>query len=234
MPLVKLEIVITLKQLIIELDEGKPALKPLLVSLEGEHFVHAKARADVTQEVDVVEVGQPVLVVVRKSRLSVEADEAVKMRLDCLDIFINLLVRNHLTHFGFAGRISDSGSAAANQSDTDMAEFAQMAEGKKGNHVTDMEAGSRWVTADLKSNRFLVHQIRKPLFISALGKKSAFFQYFKCFVHFIFPYFLSARYIFENQRKVSTEIEDFPIKSLIEHSQHVPILAEIRILFNNM
>ena len=43
MLLVQTEVVITLEQLIVEFNKGKPALKTLFVCLKRKHFVHTEA-----------------------------------------------------------------------------------------------------------------------------------------------------------------------------------------------
>ena len=77
--LVELEEIVALEELIVELDEGEPGLHPHLVGLEGEHAVDREMPADVAQEVDVVEVGEPILVVGGEQGLPVELQEVVDL-----------------------------------------------------------------------------------------------------------------------------------------------------------
>ena len=65
--LVELEEIVALEELVVELDEGEAGLHPHLVGLEGEHPVDREVPAYVAEEVDVVEVGEPVLVVRRST-----------------------------------------------------------------------------------------------------------------------------------------------------------------------
>ena len=110
---------------------------------------------------------------VGKGSLSVEADEAVELLLNVFGILVNLLVRNHLSHFGLAGRVADSGSAVTNERDSDMPLLPQMTEREERNHVSDVKARPRRVTAHIKCDRAFVHEVRKSLLVRTLREKTA-------------------------------------------------------------
>ena len=55
--------IVALHDHVVELEEGQTALPALLVALEGQHLVYAEACAYLAQNVDVVEIHQPVGVV---------------------------------------------------------------------------------------------------------------------------------------------------------------------------
>ena len=59
--------VVALHDHVVKLEEGQTALPALLVALEGQHLVYAEACAYLAQNVDVVEVHQPVGVVYHDS-----------------------------------------------------------------------------------------------------------------------------------------------------------------------
>ena len=63
MPLEQLKEVIALHEHIVELQKGKPNFEPLFVAIGRQHMVYAEQRADVPQEVHIIQREKPIRVV---------------------------------------------------------------------------------------------------------------------------------------------------------------------------
>ena len=174
-PLMQTVKVVSLQKLVVKFNKRKSALKTLLISFKSKHFIYRKTRTNIAQKINVVQVSKPVFVIFAEGSFSIKTDKSVELSLNVLNIRINLLVRNHLTHFCFAGWITNSCSSAANKCNSVMSGSAQMSQCKKRNHMSNMQRRSGRITTNIKSNRSFIHQIRKSLLVRTLSKKTTFF-----------------------------------------------------------
>jgi hypothetical protein len=127
--------------------------------------------AYIAQKINIVKTGKPILVICGQGIPPVKAQKTVKLRMYGGGILIQFFITEHLPHLGFARRIADTRRSPAKQSYAPMPRSAEMAVGKKGDHVSYMEAGAGGIAAYVKSNRAFIHRTGKPFGITALGEK---------------------------------------------------------------
>lgn len=178
MTLVELEEIIALQELIVEFNERKASFQPHLVRFEGEHPVDGEMPAYIAEEVDVVEIGQPVLIVVRVQGLPVEGHEIVKLREKAAGVGVDLLIADDLSHGRLAGRIAYPRRSAAHQDDGVVSGFVEMPDREIGHHMPDMQRRSCGIAAFIQSDRSFVHEFGQSFHVRALLDEPSFFQYF--------------------------------------------------------
>ncbi len=81
------EVIVGLQDLVIEFDERKALFHTHFIGLGRQHAIDAEVTADVAQEGEVVEGGQPIGVVDHNRLVASIGDEAANLRLDRLAIF---------------------------------------------------------------------------------------------------------------------------------------------------
>lgn len=94
---------------------------------------------DFTQKLYVVEVCKPILVVRSKRMNAIKAYKSVQLLYKAPGIFVYFFIRYEFTHFGFSGRIADSRSSPAKQSNPHVPSIPQMPQSKKRHHVPDVQ-----------------------------------------------------------------------------------------------
>ena len=105
--------VIGLHDHIVEFQEGKALFHALLVAFGAQHIVHREARAHLAQQLNIVEIQQPVGVIDHDGLALAEVDEALHLLLEAFGVVVDVLRCQHLAHVGTAGWIPDHGSSAA-------------------------------------------------------------------------------------------------------------------------
>src|SRR4029077_9228174 len=129
---VKLDEVVGLQHHVVELDEGERllALEPELHRIVGEHAVDAEMASVVAQEIDVVELVEPVGIVdhERVAAALTEAHEFAEHRLDAADIGGDLRIGEQLARLVLAGRTAALGGAPADQYDRLVPGLLQLAQ----------------------------------------------------------------------------------------------------------
>ena len=109
--------VVALHYHVVELKEAESLLHALLVALGAEHVIDGEACADLTQEVYIVEVQQPVGVVYHDGLVLAELNKALHLALEALCIMLNVLAGEHFAHVCAAGGVAYHGGAAADKRD---------------------------------------------------------------------------------------------------------------------
>ena len=112
--------------------------------------------AIVAQEIDVVELVEPVGVVDENGVIVAlaEAHEFAEHRLDAADIGGDLCVGEKLARLVLARGIADLGGAAADQHDWPVPRLLQFAQHHDAEQIADMEARRRAVEADIAGDGF--------------------------------------------------------------------------------
>ena len=112
--------------------------------------------AVVAQEIDVVELVEPVGVVDENGVIVAltEAHEFAEHQLDAADIGGDLCVGEKLARLVLAGGIADLGGAAADQHDRPVPGLLQFAQHHDAEQIADMEARRRAVEADIAGDGF--------------------------------------------------------------------------------
>ena len=170
--------VVGLHDHIVELQEGQALLHALLIALGPEHVVHREAGAHVPQQVDIVELQQPVGVVHHLGLPLAELDEALHLLLEAVAVVLDGLGGHHTAHVGAAGGVADIAGAAADEGDGPVARHLQPLHQAQGHEVAHVEGVGGGVKADIENGLPLVDHLGDLLLVGHLGNQSAGFQFF--------------------------------------------------------
>ena len=88
---------------VVELQEAQALLHALLEALGAEHVVHREARADVADEVDIVELQEPVSVVDHHGLALAKLDKPLHLLFKAVAVVLDGLSGHHGAHVGAAG-----------------------------------------------------------------------------------------------------------------------------------
>ena len=164
--LVELGEIVSLQAHVVELEEGKLllALKPQLDRIHGQHAIDREMPPDVAQELDVVELGEPVGVVGhdRVGLAVAEADEMRERLADARLVGLDLGDCHELAAFVLARRVADHGRAAAHQRHRLPARLLQPVQHHDADQVADMQRRGGAIEADIGDERS-----RAGLFVEA-------------------------------------------------------------------
>ena len=149
----QLEEVIALQDHVVEFEEGERllAVEPQLHRVEAQHAVDGEVHAIVAQEVDVVQVVQPVGVVghQRVRRAIAELQELGEGLADARQVGGDLFHRQHLARLVLERRVADLGGAAAHQRNRLVAGLLHPAQHHDLHERTRVQGGGRGVEADI-------------------------------------------------------------------------------------
>ena len=169
--------VVALHDHVVELKEGQALLHALLVALGTQHVIHAEAGADLAQQLDVVQVQQPVGVVQHHSLAVTELDEALHLTLEALGVVVNVLLGQHLAHVGTAGGVANHRCAAADQGNRAVAGLLQALHEGQGHKMPGGQAVGSAVKADVEGRLAVVDQLLDLLLVRDLCNQAAGFQF---------------------------------------------------------
>ena len=178
------EKVVALHEHIAHLKEGEPALHALLVAFRAEHLVHGEMHADVAHEIEEVEVPKPFRVVGEDGGVfAFKRNKARHLLLETGGVVVELFPGHHAAHVRFAGRIADSGRAAAEQHNGPVAAALHVRHGHERNIVANVQAVRSGVKADIESDTLLSQKLMKFLGVRRLLDEAALCEYVVCVSH---------------------------------------------------
>ena len=122
--------------------------KPSLVGLKREHAVDRKVPSDVPQKINVVERPQPFRIVEQQG-VSGEVEEAFHLRLETLNVLVELGDREHFPNFGLTTGIPDHGGATTHQRDNTMPGALQVRKSHQRNQMPHMQRRRGGVKTDI-------------------------------------------------------------------------------------
>ena len=169
--------VVALHDHVVELQEGQALLHALLVALGAQHVVHGEAGTYLAQQLNVVQVQQPVGVVQHQRLALGEIDKLLHLLFKAGGIVSDIVLGQHLAHIGAAGGVTDHSSAAADQGDGLVACQLQALHQGQRQKMAGSQAVSGAVKADIKSSLAVVDQVN-DLLIGDLGYQTTGFQFF--------------------------------------------------------
>ena len=171
--LVEVVEVVALHEHVVELQKAQTLFHALLVALGAEHVVDGEARPDVADELDVVEVHEPVGVVDHDGLVVAELDEALHLLFEAVAVVLDHLRRHHLAHIRAAGGVADHAGAAADEDDGSVARHLQALHEAQRHEVADVEAVRRRVEADIEGRLALVDKLGDLLLACDLRDQAA-------------------------------------------------------------
>ena len=169
--------VVALHDHVVEFQERQALLHALLVAFGAQHVVHAKAGANFTQQLNVVQVQQPVSVVQHHSLAFAKLNKALHLALKALGVMVNVLFGQHFAHVGTARRVADHGGAAANQGNGLVACHLQALHQGQGHKVAGGQAVGCAVKADVENSLAVVDYFLDFFLVRYLGNQAAGFQF---------------------------------------------------------
>ena len=169
--------VVALHDHVVELQEGQALLHALLVALGAQHVVHGEAGSYLAQQLNVVQIQQPVGVVQHQSLALGEINELLHLLFKACGIVSDIVLGQHLAHVGAAGGITDHRGAATDQSDGLVACQLQALHQGQRQKMAGGQAVSGAVKANVKGSLAVVDQV-DDLLIGNLSYQTAGFQFF--------------------------------------------------------
>ena len=165
--------VIALHDHIVEFQEGKTLFHALLVALGTKHVIDREAGAHIAQQIDIIELQEPVGVVDHDGLVVAEFNEAFHLMFETLTVVLNGLRGHHGAHIGTAGGVADIAGAAADQDDRTVPCHLQALHEAESHKVTDMQAVCRGVKADIKGRLTVVDELFDLFLVSHLSDEPA-------------------------------------------------------------
>ena len=169
--------IIGLHNHIVKFQEAQALFHPLLVALGPQHVVDGEAGAHLPQQLDIVQLQQPVGVVQHQGLALAELDKPLHLLLEAVAVVLDGLRRHHGTHVRPAGGVADIAGAAADQGDRAVARHLQPLHQAQGHEVAHVQAVRRGVKADIERGLAVVHQLPDLLLVRHLGDEPPGLQF---------------------------------------------------------
>ena len=183
----KLQEVIGLHNHVVELQEGQALFHTVLVALSCQHTVNSKMRSYIPQQLNVVQLAEPISVVDNQSLVIAEIKKSSHLLLEAIAIVLNILVGKHLAHIGTTRWITYSTSTAAYQANRTMTCSLHMGHNHQAQKMTYMKAVCCWIKTYIEGYLLVSQHLPHFVLVGALGNIASFLQYIKntC-THFIY------------------------------------------------
>ena len=153
--MVQLQEVIALHQHIVEFNEGKAPLHPLLIAFCGQHPIYSEMNADIANEFNIIQIQKPVSIISHDSFSIGKIDQARHLFLEAAHIVVDDFFCHHLAHVTFARGIPYHSCSASEESDRDMSGPLHMSHNHNLHEMPYMKAVCRGVKPDIKFHGFL-------------------------------------------------------------------------------
>ena len=170
--------VVGLHDHVVEFQERKTLFHALLIALGAQHIVHREARAHLAQQLNIVEIQQPVGVIDHDGLALAEVDEALHLALEALCVVVNILLGEHLAHIRAARGVADHGRAAADERDGLVARHLEALHQRQCHKVAGRQAVGRAVKADIELGLARVDHFTDLFLVRDLRKQAARLQLF--------------------------------------------------------
>ena len=157
---------------VVELQEAQTLLHPLLEALCPEHVIDGEASADVPDEIDVVQVQQPVGIVDHHGLALAELNEPLHLLFEAGAVVVDGLLGHHGAHIRPAGGIADHGRAAADEGNGSVAGHLQPLHQAQCHEVTHMQGVGSGVKADIEHGLAVVDHFPDFFLVCHLGNET--------------------------------------------------------------
>ena len=171
--------VIALHNHIVEFEECQTPFHPLLVAFVGQHPVDAKASTNFPQNVNIVQVQQPVAIVNHNRLIFGEVNKAAHLLFKAVNIVLNGFLCHHFPHIGLAGRVANHCRTAANQDNWLVSSHLQPLHQTQCHEVSNVQAVSSRVEANVECCFSVVDEFCNFCLIGHLCNQATPFQFFK-------------------------------------------------------
>ena len=170
--------IIGLHDHVVELEEAQAALHALLVAFRPEHIVHGEAASDFAEQLDVVQVQQPVRVVHKDGLIFPEFDEPVHLLHEAVHIVLNGLRGHHGAHIRAAGGVAHLRRTAADQHHGLVPGHLLPLHQAERHEVAHMEGVRRGVKANVEPGTAGINQFADLFFIRDLRDQAPGLEFF--------------------------------------------------------
>ena len=171
--------VVALQHLVAELGEGNAIfrIQPTGNGVFGEHGTQTEVLADVTQEVDDVHGGRPIVIGHETDRIAAfHFENAADLRFQTLGPTSHDVFRIERT-FARLARIADQAGGAADQGNRMMACCLKVTHVDELHQIANMQRGSSRVETAIIGNGISVQRFGESIPVSGLGNQPAPFQF---------------------------------------------------------
>ena len=158
---------------VVELKEAEALFHSLLVALGTKHIVNGEACADLTKNVNVVEVEEPICIVNHHCLALAELNEAAHLLLEASDVMVDILFCKHFSHVGSARGVADHACAAAEEGDRSVAGHLEPLHKAESHEMTYMKAVGCRVKADVENGLSVIDKLLDFVFVRDLSNESA-------------------------------------------------------------
>ena len=165
--------IIALHNHVVELKEAETLFHSLLVALGTKHIVNGEACADLTKDVNIVEVEEPICIVDHHCLVVAEFNKTAHLLLEAGDVVVDVLLCKHFSHVGSAGWVTDHACAAAEKGDRSVACHLKSLHKAESHEVTYMKAVGCRVKADVENCLSVVDKLLDFIFVRDLSNESA-------------------------------------------------------------
>ena len=170
--------IIRLHDHVVELEERQALFHALLVALGAQHVVDREACANVAQQLDIVELQQPVRVIDHDGLALAEVDEAFHLLFEAVAVVLDDLRRHHRAHVRPAGGVSDIACAAANEDDGAISRHLEPLHEAKCHEMADVQRVRRGVKANVECGLAVIDHFANFRLVGHLRDEPARLQFF--------------------------------------------------------
>ena len=129
--------------------------------------------ADITQNVNVVEVKKPVCIINKQSLIVGKVDKTAHLLFKALNVVLNCFLCHHLAHIGSARGVANHCSTSADKCNRLVASHLKSFHKAESHKVTNVQAVGSRVKADVKYSLSAVYKLSDFLLIGYLCNESS-------------------------------------------------------------
>ena len=176
--LVQSEEIISLHDHVIKFKECKALFHSLLVALSRKHAIDGEVGADFAQEVNIIEIKQPVRIVHHDGLVVGKIDKTAHLDLETVDIVLDRLLSQNLSKVLPSGRVTDHACAASKEGNRLVACHLKSLHEAESHKMAYMKAVRCRVKADIESGLAGIDQFSHLFLIGHLGEQASCLQFF--------------------------------------------------------
>ena len=166
--------VVRLDERVVQLDERKTAfLKSFPIRTVLHQLIDGEVSADIAQELDPLQVQQPVGVVDHERAAARKIQVAAEMLTDASQIALDLVDGEHRSLRGAVGRVTDHARAAADHGNRSMTQLLHVRQGHDAHQVPGVQTGRGRIEALVQGDTAAVEGTPQRVFVRHLGDEAA-------------------------------------------------------------
>ena len=144
--------VIALHNHIVEFEEGHAFFQTFFEAFSSKHTVYGEVNANFTEQLDIVQIHQPVSIIYHNCLIFGEIDETAHLLFETSNVMSDEFRSQHFTHIVFTTGVAYHTGTATQQADGTVTSFLHVAHQHQSDEVTNVQAVSGGVKTNIKSN----------------------------------------------------------------------------------